>query len=131
MESLTDIRALLEDALLESGIPPTERLLDRLEAVAEASGFEVGGRLLGDLIARLDVRQRRLWERLLETAPTLDECAAELGVSKVAVHRQEHRLRERLTPRRRVDEQSNTAPSAERPGKIQNRPQDRRQAGRA
>jgi len=106
MESLTDIRALLEDALLDSGIPPTERLLDRLEAVAEASGFEVGGRLLGDLIARLDVRQRRLWERLLETAPTLEECAAELGVSKVAVYRQERRLRKRLTGHPRVDERN-------------------------
>ena len=82
MENLTDLRQLLEDA--------------RLETVAEAAGFEVSGRLLGDLIARLDVRQRRLWERLLETAPTLAECAAELGVSGVAIHRQEARLRKRL-----------------------------------
>lgn len=104
MENLTDIRELLEDALLEAGIAPTEPLLDRLETVAEAAGFEVGGRLLNDLIGRLDVRQRRLWERLLETAPTLEECAAELGVSGVAIHRQETRLRKRLAAPRRVDD---------------------------
>ena len=100
------VRDRIEDACLESGIVPTEPLLDRLETVAEAAGFEVGARLLGDLIARLDVRQRRLWERLLQTAPTLEQCAAELGVSKVAVHRQERRLRKRLTGRSRVDERN-------------------------
>lgn len=114
MENLTDIRELLEDALLEAGIAPTELLLDRLEAVAEAAGFEVGGRLLSDLIARLDVRQRRLWERLLETAPTLEECAAELGVSGVAIHRQETRLRKRLTAPRSVDD--NRRRTDRRPG---------------
>lgn len=114
MESLTNIRELLEDALLEAGIAPTEPLLDRLETVAEAAGFEVGGRLLSDLIARLDVRQRRLWERLLQTAPTLQEIAAELGVSGVAIHRQETRLRKRLTAPRRVDD--NRRRTDRRPG---------------
>ena len=83
MENLTDIRELLEDACLESGIVPTEPLLDSLEIVAEAAGFEVGARLLGDLIARLDVRQRRLWERLLQTAPTLEQCAGQLLQAKL------------------------------------------------
>ena len=114
MENLSDIRELLEDALLEAGIAPTEPLLDRLEIVVEAAGFEVGGRLLSDLIARLDVRQRRLWERLLQTAPTLQEIAAELGVSGVAIHRQETRLRKRLTAPRRVDD--NRRRTDRRPG---------------
>ena len=90
------LRNALEDALLDAGTPPTNELLDRLEAATEQRAFVLAGETLGQLIARLDVRQRVVWERLLGTGGTLDECAEQLGVSRIAVHRQETRLRRRL-----------------------------------
>ena len=86
----------LEDALLDAGTAPTPQLLDRLETAAEQRAFELAGEQIGTLIARLDIRQRVVWERLMGVGPTLDECAQQLGVSRVAVHRQETRLRRRL-----------------------------------
>jgi hypothetical protein len=124
----TDLRERLEDACLAHGTCPTEALLDRLEAVAEEAGFEVGGRLLGDLIARLDVRQRHLWTALLNQGDALAVIAADVGVSPQAMHRQVDRLRKRLMRSTQVDEQhlNHTPPGARDPGKIQTRPQGRR-----
>ena len=96
MENLNNIRELLEDALLEAGIVPTEPLLDRLETAAEERAFQIAGEHLGQLVAQLDVRQRLIWERLMGIGPTLDAAAEQIGVSRVAVHRQETRLRRRL-----------------------------------
>ena len=96
MTNPNDLRDALEDALLAAGTPPTTTLLDRLETAAEERAFQIAGEHLGQLIAQLDVRQRLIWQRLLGTGETLDECAQQLGVSRVAVHRQETRLRRRL-----------------------------------
>lgn len=96
MNTENQLREALEDALLDAGTPPTTALLDRLETAAEERAFAIAGEQLGQLIARLDVRQRIVWERLMGVGPTLDECAQQLGVSRVAVHRQETRLRRRL-----------------------------------
>ena len=96
MTTENQLRDALEDALLDAGTAPTTQLLDRLEIAAEQRAFELAGEQIGTLIARLDVRQRIVWQRLLGTGGTLDECAQQLGVSRVAVHRQETRLRRRL-----------------------------------
>jgi RNA polymerase sigma factor (sigma-70 family) len=100
MTNPNDLREALEDALLEAGTAPTTQLLDRLETAAEERAFEIAGEQLGQLIAKLDVRQRIVWQRLIGVGPTLDECAAKLGVSKPAVHQAETRLRRRLTKNR-------------------------------
>jgi DNA-directed RNA polymerase specialized sigma24 family protein len=97
MNTENQLREALEDALLDAGIPPTTALLDRLETAAEERAFQIAGEQLGQLIARLDIRQRVVWQRLMGVGPNLDECAAKLGVSRVAVHRQETRLRRRLS----------------------------------
>lgn len=97
MNTENQLREALEDALLDAGTPPTAALLDRLETAAEERAFQIAGEHLGDLIAKLDVRQRIVWERLMGVGETLDEAARQLGVSRVAVHRQETRLRRRLS----------------------------------
>lgn len=96
MNDHNQLRDRLEDVLLAAGTPPTTALLDRLETAAEERAFQIAGEHLGQLVAQLDVRQRLIWERLLGTGGTLDECAQQIGVSRVAVHRQETRLRRRL-----------------------------------
>jgi len=100
MNDQNDLREALEDALLDSGMAPTTQLLDRLETAAEERAFEIAGEQLGQLIAKLDVRQRIVWERLMGVGPTLDECATRLGVSMPAIHQAEKRLRRRLTKNR-------------------------------
>ena len=97
MNTENQLREAAEDLLLMHGTPPTPQLLDGVERLAEERAFQIAGEQLGHLIARLDVRQRILWQRLLGTGGTLDECAQQLGVSRVAVHRQETRLRRRLS----------------------------------
>ena len=96
MDNPNDLRDAAEDLLLMHGTPPTPALLDGVERLAEERAFQIAGEHLGQLVAQLDVRQRVIWERLMGVGPTLDECAAKLGVSRVAVHRQETRLRRRL-----------------------------------
>jgi RNA polymerase sigma factor (sigma-70 family) len=96
MNETNDLRDAAEDLLLMHGAPPTPALLDGVERLAEERAFTLAAEQLGQLIAKLDVRQRVLWQRLLGTGGTLDECAQQLGVSRVAVHRQETRLRRRL-----------------------------------
>ena len=100
MNDQNDLREALEDALLAAGTPPTTALLDRLETAAEERAFQIAGEHLGQLVAQLDVRQRLIWQRLMGVGPTLDECAAKLGVSKPAVHQAEKRLRRRLEKNR-------------------------------
>jgi DNA-directed RNA polymerase specialized sigma24 family protein len=100
MTNPNDLREALEDALLDAGTAPTPQLLDRLETAAEQRAFELAGEQIGTLIARLDIRQRVVWQRLMGVGPTLDECAAKLGVSKPAVHQAEKRLRRRLEKNR-------------------------------
>jgi RNA polymerase sigma factor (sigma-70 family) len=94
------LRETLEDALLDAGTPPTAALLDRLETAAEERAFQIAGEHLGDLIAKLDVRQRVIWQRLMGAGETLDECARQLGVSAPAVAQAEKRLRRRLMKNR-------------------------------
>ncbi len=96
MTNPNDLRDAAEDLLLMHGTPPTPGLLDGVERLAEERAFTLAAEQLGQLIAKLDVRQRVIWERLMGVGPTLDECAANLGISRVAVHRQETRLRRRL-----------------------------------
>jgi RNA polymerase sigma factor (sigma-70 family) len=96
MNTENQLREALEDALLDAGTPPSPALLDAVERLAEERAFQIAGEQLGQMIALLDVRQRIVWERLMGVGPTLDECAQQLGVSRVAVHRQETRLRRRL-----------------------------------
>lgn len=96
MNNPNDLRDAAEDLLLMHGTPPTPALLDGVERLAEERAFQIAGEHLGQLVAQLDVRQRIVWQRLLGGGPTLDECAQQLGVSRVAVHRQETRLRRRL-----------------------------------
>jgi len=91
-----DLRNAAEDLLLMHGTAPTQQLLDGVERLAEERAFTLAAEQLGQLIARLDVRQRIVWQRLMGAGPTLDECAQQLGVSRIAVHRQETRLRRRL-----------------------------------
>ena len=100
MNTENALREALEDALLEAGTAPTTQLLDRLETAAEKRAFEIAGNQLGQLIAKLDVRQRIVWQRLMGVGPTLDECATRLGVSMPAIHQAEKRLRRRLTKNR-------------------------------
>ena len=96
MSTENQLREAAEDLLLMHGTPPTPALLDGVERLAEERAFQIAGEQLGQMIALLDVRQRIVWERLMGVGPTLDECAQQLGVSRVAVHRQETRLRRRL-----------------------------------
>jgi RNA polymerase sigma factor (sigma-70 family) len=96
MDNPNDLRDAAEDLLLMHGTPPTPALLDGVERLAEERAFQIAGEHLGQLVAQLDARQRVIWERLMGVGPTLDECAQQLGVSRVAVHRQETRLRRRL-----------------------------------
>ncbi len=100
MNTENALREALEDALLEAGTAPTPQLLDQLETAAEERAFEIAGNQLGQLIAKLDVRQRIVWQRLMGVGPTLDECATRLGVSMPAIHQAEKRLRRRLTKNR-------------------------------
>ena len=100
MTTENQLRDALEDALLDAGTAPTTQLLDRLETAAEQRAFELAGEQIGTLIARLDVRQRIVWQRLLGTGGTLDQCAQALGVSAPAVSQAEKRLRRRLTKNR-------------------------------
>jgi DNA-directed RNA polymerase specialized sigma24 family protein len=90
------LREKIEDALLNHRIAPAPELLDSLESLADEAAFPAAADMVAAMIGRLDIRQRVVWERLMGTGPTLDECAAKLGVSRVAVHRQETRLRRRL-----------------------------------
>jgi RNA polymerase sigma factor (sigma-70 family) len=105
MNNPNDLRDAAEDLLLMHGTPPTPALLDGVERLAEQHAFTLAAEQIGTLIARLDIRQRVVWERLMGTGPTLDECAAKLGVSRVAVHRQETRLRRRLSKKGLRDRQ--------------------------
>jgi DNA-directed RNA polymerase specialized sigma24 family protein len=100
MTTENQLRDNLEDALLDAGTAPTTQLLDRLETAAEQRAFELAGQQIGTLIAQLDIRQRVVWQRLMGVGPTLDECAAKLGVSKPAIHQAEKRLRRRLEKNR-------------------------------
>ena len=97
MNETNDLRDAAEDLLLMHGAAPTQQLIDGVERLAEQHAFTLAAEQLGQLIAKLDVRQRVIWQRLMGVGPTLDECAANLGVSRIAVHRQETRLRRRLS----------------------------------
>ena len=132
--TMTDqTRDKIEDVCLAHGICPTTTLLDELERIAEDSAFPIAGRYLSDLIAKLAPADQAKWLRIMDTGPSLSEASTAIGISKVSLHKQEHRLRRRLTIGARVDEQhlNHTPPSGERPDKIPPRPQGRRQAGRA
>ena len=100
MNTENQLREAAEDLLLMHGSQPTQELLDGVERLAEERAFAIAGEQLGQLIARLDVRQRIVWQRLLGTGGTLDECAQALGVSAPAVSQAEKRLRRRLTKNR-------------------------------
>jgi RNA polymerase sigma factor (sigma-70 family) len=97
IDNPNDLRDAAEDLLLMHGAAPTQQLIDGVERLAEQHAFTLAAEQLGQLIAKLDVRQRVIWQRLMGVGPTLDECAANLGVSRIAVHRQETRLRRRLS----------------------------------
>lgn len=99
MNDENQLREQLEDSLLNAGVCPTEALLSALEAVAEAAAFRHGGAMLGDILGKLAPADRAKWLRVMGTGPSLAEAAAEINISKVSLHKQEHRLRRRLTTR--------------------------------
>jgi RNA polymerase sigma factor (sigma-70 family) len=100
MNETNDLRDAAEDLLLMHGAAPTQQLIDGVERLAEQHAFTLAAEQLGQLIAKLDVRQRVIWQRLMGVGPTLDECATRLGVSMPAIHQAEKRLRRRLTKNR-------------------------------
>ena len=91
------LREKIEDALLNHRIAPAPELLDSLESLADEAAFPAAADMVAAMIGRLDIRQRVIWERLMGIGPTLDAAAEQIGVSRVAVHRQETRLRRRLS----------------------------------
>ena len=94
------LRDRFEDTLLAHKIAPAPELLDALEALADEAAYPAAADLMAAMIGRLDIRQRIVWQRLLGTGGTLDECAQALGVSAPAVSQAEKRLRRRLTKNR-------------------------------
>jgi DNA-directed RNA polymerase specialized sigma24 family protein len=125
-KTMTDqIRDKIEDACLAQGICPTTTLLDELERIAEDSAFPIAGRYLSDLIAKLAPADQAKWLRVMDTGPSLSEASKAIGISKVSLHKQEHRLRRRLTIGSKVDE-SNTTHGPCRPNQIQTRSKNRR-----
>lgn len=133
MTTENDLRDQAEDLLLAHGAIPTPELLDGVEGLAEAAGFEIGGRLLGDLIAKLAPADQAKWLRVMDTGPSLSEASAAIGISKVSLHKQEQRLRRRLTIATRVEDEyinHDTPPGDSRPDKVPTRPPGRHQAGR-
>jgi len=100
MNDENQLRDAAEDLLLMHGTAPTPQLLDGVERLAEERAFTIAAEQLGQLIARLDVRQRVVWERLMGIGPTLDAAAEQIGVSAPAVAQAEKRLRRRLTKNR-------------------------------
>jgi hypothetical protein len=97
-------RDKIEDACLAYGVCPTTTLLDALEQIAEDAAFPIAGRYLSDLIAKLAPADQAKWLRVMDTGPSLSEASTAIGISKVSLHKQEHRLRRRLTIGSKVDE---------------------------